>query len=123
MDHTINTQVRGAQAGAGQLSKVWRVIEEFRKLDPELPSQTINTFMYVAMHEGCTMKQLSEALGVAQSTMSRNVSALSKLHRLGKPGLDVVKSEIDPYERRRRIVTLTPRGRKLLAEVSSILEG
>lgn len=88
------------------------MVEEFRKLDPELPTQTANTFLFIAMHEGCTMRELAQALGVAQSTMSRNVSALSKIHRLGKAGLNLVQRDPDPYERRRVIVTLTPRGQK-----------
>jgi DNA-binding MarR family transcriptional regulator len=99
--------------GTMPLWKMFQAVEEFRKLDQELPTQTANTFLYITLHEGCTLKDIAEALGVAQSTMSRNVSALSKMHRLRKPGLDLVKATEDPYERRRKIVTLTPRGRQL----------
>jgi DNA-binding MarR family transcriptional regulator len=109
-------------AGTKDLLKTWQAIEEFRKLDPEIPTQTVNTFLYAALHEGCTMRDLATALGVAQSTMSRNVSALSKVHRSGRPGLDLVRRDPDPYERRRVVVTLTPRGKKFLTGLLSILE-
>ena len=103
------------------LWSMYRAVEEFRRLDPDLPSQTVNTFLYIATHDDPTMKQIADALGVAQSTMSRNVSALSKIHRLRKPGLDLVKATEDPYERRRKIVTLTPRGRQLRDRLLAVL--
>jgi DNA-binding MarR family transcriptional regulator len=109
--------------GTAPIYRMFKAIEEFRKLDQELPSQTVNTFLYIVVHEGCTMKDIADALGVAQSTMSRNVSALSKIHRLRKPGLDLVKATEDPYERRRKIVTLTPRGKQLKDRLMAIAQG
>lgn len=107
----------------GTTKNLWRLfkaIEEFRKLDPEIPSQTINTFLYVAANEGCTMKDIASALGVAQSTMSRNVANLDKINRHHQPGLDLVRAVEDPAERRRKIVTLTPRGRQLKATLNEV---
>jgi DNA-binding MarR family transcriptional regulator len=109
--------------GTQPLWNLFQAVEEFRKLDQELPTQTANTFLYICVHEGCTMKDIADALGVAQSTMSRNVSALSKIHRLRKPGLDLVKATEDPYERRRKIVTLTPKGRQLKERLLALANG
>lgn len=104
-----------------RLSALARAVEEFRKLDPDLPSQTVATFLYVCLHEGCPMKDIADGLGLAQSTTSRNVAALSKWHRLRKPGLNLVDAKEDFYERRRKLVTLTPRGRKLRDELLTIM--
>jgi DNA-binding MarR family transcriptional regulator len=109
------------QNGTRTLWQAFKALEEFRKLDPEIPTQTVNTFLYVASHEGCTMKDIADALGVAQSTMSRNIAALDKINRHHQPGFDLVRAVEDPSERRRKIVTLTPRGRQLKARLNEQL--
>ncbi|WP_019025376.1 MULTISPECIES: MarR family winged helix-turn-helix transcriptional regulator [unclassified Thioalkalivibrio] len=91
-----------------------KVIHEFRKHDPQMPMQTAAIFLEVAARPGITMKDLGSRLGVAQSTCSRNVSALSRMSRNDNPGLDLVEAREDPSERRRKQVWLTPKG-KLLA--------
>jgi DNA-binding MarR family transcriptional regulator len=105
------------------LWQLFKAIEEFRKVDSEIPSQTINTFLYVATHEGCTMKDIEDALGVAQSTMSRNIASLDKINRHHQPGLGFVRAVEDPAERRRKIVTLTPKGKQLKARLNELCSG
>ena len=67
------------------------------------------------------MKELADALGVAQSTMSRNVAYLDRINRHHQPGLDLVRATEDPAERRRKIVTLTPRGRQLKTRLNELV--
>ncbi len=102
--------------------KSWKLLEEFRKFDADMPIQTAAMFLVVAANEGITMKALGEELGISQSSCSRNVAALSKQHRLNKPGLDLVYAEEDPVERRRKIVKLTPQGRRLAQAIRGIVE-
>lgn len=66
------------------------LLEEFRKVDPDMPLQMAATFLVVANNEGVTMKELGDKLGISQSSCSRNVAALSKVHRLNKPGHDLL---------------------------------
>ena len=105
-----------------RLNDLFRALEEFRKLDPTMPSQTAAIFLYVAVHPGCTMKDVAEALGTSESSVSRNVSALSDWHRLKRPGLGLVTKDYDPYELRRRIINLTPKGQRVLNSLSAIME-
>lgn len=98
------------------------MLEEFRKLDPEMPLQTAATFLTIALEEGITMKRLGEKLGISQSSCSRNVAVLSKHHRLNKPGHDLVYAAEDPVERRRKIVCLTAKGKRILESIVNILE-
>lgn len=104
------------------MMKAMRLLEEFRKLDPEMQMQTAQAFIYVAIHPGTTMKQLGDALGISQASCSRNIAALSKWHRLDRPGHDLVVAQEDPAERRRKIVTLTPKGKRIAKALLDILE-
>lgn len=97
------------------------LLEELRKIDAEMPLQMATAFLTVASEEGITMKRLGEKLGISQSSCSRNVAALSKYHRLNKPGHDLLYATEDPEERRRKIVKLTPKGKRVAETLLEIL--
>lgn len=105
------------------LLKGFRMLEEFRKLDPEMQLQTAATFMCVALRPGITMKEIGDKLGISQASCSRNVAALSKWHRLNKEGHNLVVATEDPTERRRKVVHLTPDGERLARNLTTYLEG
>ena len=98
-----------------------RFIEEFRKIDPEMPLQMAATFMVVAIRKGITMKELAETLGISQASCSRNVAALSKWHRLNREGHDLIYTEEDPIERRRKIAFLTPKGKRIAETLRALI--
>lgn len=100
----------------------FKFLEEFRKIDPEMPMQMAATFVLVALLPGITMKELAERLGISQASCSRNVAALSKVHRLNKPGHDLVYAEEDPAERRRKIVRLTSKGTRVEESLKSLIQ-
>ncbi|HYE53042.1 MAG TPA: winged helix DNA-binding protein [Azospirillaceae bacterium] len=104
-----------------ELNPLVRVLEEFRTLDPDLPIQYALSFLTIAQNEGMSIRDLSERLGIAQSSASRNVAALSKWHSFGKAGHDLIEAVEDPRERRRKIVTLTPKGRALAERLGDLL--
>ena len=104
-----------------EIASLMRVLEEFRKLDPDLPIQYALSFLTLAENEGISMRELAERLGIAQSSASRNVAALSKWHSFGKPGLDLVQAEEDPRERRRKIISLTPKGHALIVTLRDLM--
>lgn len=114
--------VTQAQLNKQSLAKVVKCLEEFRKIDPQIPPQTAVSFLWVCIHDGITMKDLSDRVGVSQSSMSRNIAALSETHRYGKPGYDLVYATEDPAERRRKIVKLTPKGRRIAASLSEVFD-
>lgn len=99
-------------------------LEWIRTLDNDMPVQTLSTFLYVANHQPeCSQKDLTEYLSMAQSTASRNVSYLSKRHRHGALGMDVVESIENPDDRRYKLLRLTPKGRKMAAWIDLLVEG
>lgn len=107
---------------ATPLNKLLGIIEEFRKIDPEMPMQRAATFVHVCLHEGCTMLEIVEAVGQSQASASRNVAALSKWQRQRRVGPDLINAEEDPYERRRKVVTLTSKGQRIAASLKKLME-
>lgn len=101
---------------------VSRVINMLRQLSPDMPMQQADVLLQIAMHPGLTMADISKRTGLSQSSVSRNVSAMSKYHRLGKPGLDLVEAAIDPREPRRRLVFLTVNGKAFITKLFRSLD-
>ena len=106
-----------------EIATVIRVLEAFRRYDPDMPIQYALSFLTIAQHEGLSMGDLAQHLGIAQSSASRNIAALSRWHSFGKAGHDLVEAQEDPRERRRKIVSLTPRGRRLVADLKALVAG
>lgn len=116
-----------------QMARLMDVIEVFRAMDREVPAQVISTFLYVAAHNPCHAQSLQldlitenakgEPVPMTPSAVSRNTDWLSEQHRLGKPGLNLIHKEVDPSNRRRQILRLTPKGVKLVKALRTILYG
>ncbi len=96
------------------LNKLTACIEEFRKLDPEMQAQQMNIFLFIAAHSECSMADLSQASGLSQSSVSRNVMSLSRKHRNRTPGHNVVESYEDYFDARVKRVRLTKRGERII---------
>jgi len=113
-----------------QLAKAIELIRTFDEAhgSNELPIQVLTILLYVGAHNECHKQALEEDLpGMTRSSVSRNTDWLSKQHRLilpsGKrrPGLGLIKKEVDPADRRRSTLTLTEKGEELIEQVKQIL--
>lgn len=112
-----------ASHSGDEIATVVRVLEAFRRFDPDMPIQYALSFLTIAQHEGLSMGELAQRLGIAQSSASRNIAALSRWHSFGKAGHDLVEALEDPRERRRKIVSLTPRGHRLIEALRALVAG
>lgn len=104
-----------------KLGRLQQVTDLLRNLDNELPAQVISVFFYVCAHNGCRTAGMPNALGLAQSSISRCTDWLSDYHRLGKPGMGLIKKTMDPLDRRSRVLTLTFKGEMLMEEIKEIV--
>lgn len=111
----------GVSGGSPEIRTLVQVLEAFRRLDPDLPIQYALSFLTIAEHEGLSIGELAERLGIAQSSASRNVAALSRWHSFGKEGHDLVEAHEDPRERRRKLIRLTPKGRALIETLAGLV--
>jgi len=94
-----------------EIRTVADVITAFRKLDQHMTMTQAICFLWVAQNEGRTQVELRTSLNMASATSARNLAALSKVHRLGKPGLDLIEWVENPEDRRAKLLYLTTRGK------------
>ena len=86
------------------------LINDLRELDSEMQIQQIATLLAIAQDEGIALSEIAERTQQGMSSASRNVAALSTMHRKGKKGHGLVVNKEDPLERRRKQHFLTPKG-------------
>ena len=114
LDHGSSSGLPGESSERLRLDGLLRQIELFRTLDPEIQAQGLSTFLTIAKNDPSpiSMRDLAESVGIAQSSCSRNVASLGKIHRHGRPGHQLVESYEDPMDRRIKLVKLTQKGRR-----------
>lgn len=97
-------------------------LEAFREFtgDGDVQVQTIQTFLKVVMAGGATANfdDIAKATGVSQAAISRNIKKMAKGPR-ETPGYGLIIVELDPYDSRRRIISLSPRGKDLVSAMES----
>jgi DNA-binding MarR family transcriptional regulator len=105
------------------IQKLVAVLEEFRKLDPEMQVQVMLTFLQASLHEDKSMTELSRILDVSQSSASRNILAFTELNRWKQPGFNLLTYAEDRLgDARRKVVSLTAKGRGFIKRITSKLE-
>ena len=108
----------GSQAYPRQIFKA--ILSVLRRTDPEFPIQYALCLCEIADAEGLSVTELADRTDLALSTVSRIVGALSDYRSNGQP-FELISLKIAPEERRRKALYLTPKGRKLLQDIESIL--
>lgn len=104
------------QRHSKRVNSLITMMKEVRRHGDMLTPQAIQMLFEVALEPGVTMQTLEKRLSTSHASVSRTLSALSKWHRLGKPGLDMIEKVQDPVESRRQIVFLTNKGREFVEE-------
>lgn len=116
------------------IDRLTDAIELIRNVDPthgsnEISISVLSTLLYVGSRNECHKQALEEDLQMTRASTSRNTDMLSKHHRLliasgkRKPGLGLIKKEVDVSDRRRSTLTLTKKGEKLFTQIKHILYG
>src|SRR3954466_2609155 len=95
------------------ISSTIMILNEFRKLDPELPTQMALVLMLIAQKPGISFRELIQQTGLGKSSVSRHVAALSDDY-----GKGLVTFWEDPMDRRGKLARLTPAGHNFVANVT-----
>ena len=108
------------------LKRLENVLEEFRKLDPEMPMQTALSLLFVYRQQGngteVSIKDIAEAIGMSAAAASRNVSRLCKVGVKQQQGHGLVETFEDPLFRVRKCVRITPKGRRVIQTIEELLQ-
>jgi DNA-binding MarR family transcriptional regulator len=79
----------------------------------------LNVSYHTQVNGYVDQNELASLVSVSPSTMSRNVAALSDIGDRGRTPLQMIAVRLDPTDRRRRLVTTTPKGEALLKKALS----
>lgn len=104
------------QTDSCMLKRSMLVLDAIRKASSEtIPGQQIMAFLYVATHEGCSVKDIATYLRMSPATASRTTAALSTRNAVTKKnGYGLIHMEYDKIERRRKRLTLSEKGQQLV---------
>lgn len=97
-----------------EIRSLFTLISTFREIDPDMPMTQAICLLRVALNEGRTQVELRQSLNMPSATSSRSLAALSKVYKIGKPGLDLIDWVENPEDRRAKLLYLTPKGRHLI---------
>lgn len=101
------------------IDDILRIIMAFRELDPDIQFSVAQVFLMVAKagDEGVSLTDIATKANLGLSSVSRHVAALGKINRRHEEGFGLIQTHEDPMERRRRICTLTPRGKAFMNQL------
>ena len=104
---------------------VFKAIELVRDLAPDgnMPLQALQCFLYVCSHDKCHKSRMEQDMGLSTASGSRNTDYLCAQNRFKVAGLNLITKEVDPLNRRRSILRLTPLGVHIKNELLNELNG
>ncbi len=105
-----------AQISADRVESLLNILYAIKAIDSEFPLQYAICLCEIARDEGCSLTDLSERTGLALSTVSRIVGALSNYRQSGEP-YQFITLKLSEIERRKKHLFLTDDGRKALKSV------
>jgi DNA-binding MarR family transcriptional regulator len=92
-----------------------------KHLHETVEAQTVKYLLYIASKdEPVDISNVGAALGLSKAGSSRNYYRLAD-GRNGTDGLNLIKSLVDYNDRRRMLLTLTPKGAEVAQELISFI--
>ena len=129
----MNSNPRQRTVTDSSIDRLADAIECIRTFDTDHGSHEISisvliSLLYVGSRNGAHKQALEEDLPLmTKASASRNTDWLGRYHRLllpsgkRKPGLGLIKKEVDVCNRRRSTLTLTKKGEQLFTKIKHIL--
>lgn len=109
------------------ISRALQVLNVFRAIDHDMPIGEAVTFLMVAAGEtqdsGLSVTEVHRNGGFALSSASRYVQSLGEMDRHRRPGKKLLTDHIDPMERRKKILRLSPQGRFIINQIKQAAGG
>jgi DNA-binding MarR family transcriptional regulator len=114
------------ESGVGRLSTLTNALREFCRLDKKMQVSTILALLEVAAAdergEEITVGDVERNVGMLSGTTTRNVRYWGEGHEDVRGEHRFIELVPDSADRRRRLLKLTPRGRKFVAVITSVVD-
>ena len=104
-----------------KINRLVEVVKQLRLQKREMSAQELATLFYIGSRNNCHKTALEEDLNFTTASSSRNTDKLSKVHRLGKAGYDLIVKEIEEVSPHRQRLRLTKKGEDLMTQIKQIL--
>ena len=106
-----------------KIDRLVKVFKQLRLQKREMSAQELATLFYIGSRNDCHKTALEQDLNFTTASSSRNTDKLSKDHRLGKAGLDLIVKETEVVSPFRQRLRLTKKGEDLMNQIKQILYG
>ena len=109
-----------------KLHRVLTAWEILRTQHREIPAQAVTVLLYVASHNPCHKQAIEEDQSLTTASCSRMIDVLCDGHgRRGvkTPGLGLITKTTDPSNKRRHLLSLTPKGEQLSKLIKQMIYG
>lgn len=111
-----------SSCNTSNLVKFDKAIGLLRAHDPNIPIGVIVTFLALSKHEEIVVGELVNQVDLGTTALNRALTYLGSEHwSKNKPGLGLVDQVVNPMDRRSRIASLSPKGRKLAEAMETVL--
>ena len=106
------------------IERLVKSLQEFREINQNVTANQIITFLYIALREGISQKELERLTGLDNGTVSRMCAILSDRGLKGRKEvpMDVVRIRPMPGDWRSRAQVLSAEGRALFQRLRSIMK-
>lgn len=105
------------------LRRLTDVFEELRKVHPDMTLNQALVLIRTAMKPGITQREIMRDVGLADSTASRIIAILSNIGNRGTGPFELVSLKEAIEDRRQKHITLTHKGRQVVASIIKALGG
>ena len=106
-----------------KIDRLVKVFKQLRLQKREMSAQELATLFYIGSRSDCHKTALEQDLNFTTASSSRNTDKLSKVHRLGTAGYDLIVKEIEEEPPRRQRLRLSKKGEDLMNQIKQILYG
>lgn len=94
-----------------------QALDALKGLDLDMPIAQAVCLLLIAKNEGISLKDLAQKTGVGMASASRYVSTFGKPLVPGRKGFGFVTATEDPLERRKKVISLTAKGRAFVNQL------
>ena len=106
-----------------QTMQLIEALRAFKNLNPDMPVAQALSLLLIARNEGTSLKDLAERAEVGMASASRYVASFGKATKSRPKAPSLVSAVEDPEERRKKIITLTPKGKAFVNKLIGDING